>query len=102
MHSVEAMMRAGCTTRRGLRFWEEQELLGTVARSAGDTRQYTDEQLDRARIIAAAQFGGWPLAEIKNMLDAYDSDPSVFEAITTRLADQVRAAVRLGENLPKP
>ena len=92
------MQRAGCTTRRGVRYWEEQGLLGEVKRSNGNTRQYSAEQLDRAKIIAAAQFGGFDLDTVKQMLDEYGSE--VREALLTRLADQARACVRLGENLP--
>lgn len=98
MHTTEAMCRAGCTTRRGVRFWEEQGLLGEVARSEGGNRLYTDEQITRARIIAAAQFGGWKLEEIKEMVETYDYE--VADAIATRLADQAAAAASLIENLP--
>lgn len=94
------MVRAGCTSRRGVRFWEEKGLLGPVARSEGDTRRYTDEQMDKARIIAAAQFGGWSLEEIAGMLEEWG--PEAHEAILTRLADQAMAAARLGEQLPRP
>jgi DNA-binding transcriptional MerR regulator len=97
---MEEMTRAGCTSRRGVRYWEDQGLLGDVKRSDGGTRQYTAEQLDRARIIAAAQFGGFDLDMVKRMLDDYG--PEVYEALMTRLADQARACVRLGENLPSP
>ena len=97
-HSVEEMARAGCTSPRGLRWWEDKGLLGKVARSAGDTRRYTDEQLDRARIIAAAQFGGFDLETIGKMVVEYDLE--VREALLMRLSDQVRAAARLGEQLP--
>lgn len=100
MHSVEAMCAAGCTSRRGVRYWEDQGLLGEVERSEGGTRRFTDEQLDKARIIAAAQFGGWSLDEIKAMLAEWGAE--TYEAILTRLADQTRAAVRLGEQLPRP
>ena len=100
MHTVDEMVRAGCTTRRGVRFWEEQGLLGPVERSEGGTRRYTAEQLDKARIIAAAQFGGWSLEEIAQMLIEWGSE--VHEAILTRLADQAMAAARLGESLPRP
>lgn len=100
MHSIDEMCRAGCTSRRGVRFWEEKGMLGPVARSAGDTRQYTDEQLDKAKIIAAAQFGGWSLEEIAQMLIEWDSD--VHAAILTRLADQAQAAARLATDLPRP
>lgn len=102
MHSVEDMTRAGCTTRRGVRFWEDQGLLGEVARSSGGTRQYTPAQLDKAKIIAAAQFGGFDLETIGKMLLAYDGDMEVYDALTTRLSDQIRAAARLAENLPVP
>lgn len=102
MHSIDAMCRVGCTTRRGVRHWEDLGLLGDVQRTAGDTRRYTDEQLTRAHIIAAAQFGGWPLEEIKEMLVEYHASSEVYEAITTRLGDQVRAAIRLAEELPLP
>lgn len=102
MHTVDAMCKAGGTTRRGVRFWEEQGLLGEVARSSGDTRQFTDDQLDRARIIAAAQFGGWKLETIKEMLEIYHVDPEIYEALLQRLFDQARASARLMEDLPKP
>lgn len=99
-HTVEEMTRAGCTTRRGVRYWEEQGLLGPVDRSDGDTRRYTADQLDKAKIIAAAQFGGWSLEEIAAMLAEWG--PEAHEAILTRLADQAMAAARLGEQLPHP
>jgi DNA-binding transcriptional MerR regulator len=100
MHSVDEMVRAGCTTRRGVRFWEEKGLLGPVERTDGDTRRYTPEQLDKAKIIAAAQFGGWTLEEIQGMLVEWGTE--AHEAILTRLADQAMAAARLGEQLPRP
>lgn len=99
-HTVDEMTRAGCTTRRGVRFWEEKGLLGPVERSDGDTRRFTPEQLDRAKIIAAAQFGNWSLEEIAQMLIEWG--PEVHEAILKRLADQAMAAARLATALPKP
>lgn len=100
MHSVEEMCLAGCTSRRGVRYWEEQGLLGEVERSPGGTRRFTAKQLDKARIIAAAQFGGWSLDEIRQMLGEWGQE--AYGAILTRLADQARAAARLGEHLPRP
>lgn len=100
MHSVDDMCRAGCTSRRGVRFWEEKGLLGSVARTTGGTRQFTDEQLDKARIIAAASFGGWKLEEIQQMLAEWGEE--TYDAILRRLSDQAMAAARLGEVLPRP
>jgi len=100
MHSVEEMCIAGCTSRRGVRYWEEQGLLGPVERTEGGTRRFTAAQLDKARIIAAAQFGGWSLDDIKQMLIEWGEE--VHEAITYRLSEQMRAAIRLVEQLPQP
>lgn len=102
MHSMDEMTRAGCTSRRAIRFWEDNGLLGEVARSNGDTRIFTDKQVDLARVIAAAQFGGFLLNQIKEMLEAYDEDMEVYDALAIRLADQMRAAARLAEALPIP
>lgn len=100
MHTVDEMCRAGCTSPRGVRYWEDEGMLGEVARSSGGRRRYTDAQLDLAKIIAAAQFGGFDNGTIKKMLLEYDAE--VHDALLTRLEDQTRAAVRLGQNLPRP
>ena len=102
IHTLAEFCQAGCTSARGARFWEEQELLGDVARSDAGVRRYTAEQMERAAIIAAAQFGGFSIEQIKLMLDAYHTDQTVSEAIGIRLAEQTRAALRLLENLPVP
>lgn len=99
-HTVEEMTRAGCTTPRGVRHWEDIGLLGKVERTSGGTRRYSPEQLDKAKIIAAAQFGNFSLDVIKGMLEEWDNE--VYEAIIRRLFDQSRAAIKLAENLPKP
>lgn len=100
MHSIDEMCRVGCTSRRGIRFWEEKGLLGEVERTAGDTRRYTADQLNRAKIIAAAQFGGWSLEEIADMLEEWGAE--VHQAIVVRLSDQAMAAARLATDLPDP
>lgn len=97
-YTVNDMCTAGCTSRRGIRYWETEGLLGIVGRSAGGTRQYTVDQLDRARIIAAAQFGGWSLDKTKEMIAEWG--PEVRTALIARLIDQSKAALKLAENLP--
>lgn len=99
-YSVDDMTKAGCTTRRGVRFWQEQGLLGEVARTNGNQRRFTEDQFRRAKIIAAAQFGGWKLDEIKQMLANYDAEAA--QAIITRLSNQAKAAAMLAEALPLP
>ena len=99
-YSMDDMCRAGCTSPKGIRFWQEKGLFGEVARTQGGTRQFTSEQLDKAKIIAAAQFGGWSLEEIGQMLIEWG--PEAHDAILIRLSDQAMAAARLGEQLPRP
>lgn len=99
-YTVDDMCKAGCTTRRGVRFWEEQGLLGDVERTGGNQRRFTASQISRAKIIAAAQFGGWKLDEIKAMLDNYDHEAQ--SAIVIRLSNQAKAAAMLAEALPPP
>lgn len=98
-YTVDDMCKAGCTTRRGVRFWEEQGLLGDVERTGGNQRRYTEDQLDRARIIAAAQFGGWKLDEIKQMVASFDAETR--DAIMYRLESQAKAAQLLADALPE-
>lgn len=98
--TVDDMCRAGCTSRRGVRYWEEQGLLGEVDRTEGNQRRYTEEQLMRARVIAAAQFGGWTLDECRAMVASYDKE--AYEAIMHRLAQQATVAATLMEDLPEP
>ena len=99
-YTIDQMCKAGCTSARGVRYWEEEGLLGIVERTSGNQRRYTDEQLNRARIIAAAQFGGWSLDECKTMLEDYDSE--AHEAILHRLMQQATLAAKLAEDLPLP
>jgi len=98
-HSIKDIAIAGCTSERGIRLWEEKGLFGEVARTSGDVRRFTSDQMAMARIIAAASFGGWSLTDIKGMLDEWG--PEVREAILGRLTLQIQAAARLAENLPR-
>lgn len=98
--SIDDMCRAGMTSQRGVRWWEEQELLGEVERTDGGQRRYSGAQIRLAKIIAAAQYGSFSLAEIKTMTDDYDRE--AFEAIQHKLAAVAATALALGEGLPKP
>lgn len=98
--TVDDMARAGCTTPRGIRYWEKEGLLGEVERSAGNQRRYTQDQLNSAKVIAAAQFGGWSLEDAKRMVHDYDQE--AYEALLHRLMQQASAAARLAEELPPP
>lgn len=99
-YSIDDMAKAGCSSPRAVRYWEEQGLLGTVDRTDGDHRRYSEAQIKRARTIAAAQFGSFPLESVRGMLDGYDVE--AHSAIVARLSAQIDLAVRLLEELPPP
>jgi DNA-binding transcriptional MerR regulator len=94
------MAKAGCTTARGIRFWEDEGLLGTVERTTGKQRRYTEAQLDRARIIAAAKFGGWDLSDVRTMVETYDQE--VYDAIMSRISMVLTTAEIMAGHLPVP
>ncbi len=98
--TIDDMAKAGCTTARGIRYWEGEGLFGEVQRTPGKQRRYTETQLDRARIIAACQFGGWDLEKAKLMVENYDRE--VYDALQSRLLAQVQVATQISENLPMP
>lgn len=99
-YSVDDMAKAGCTSPRGVRWWEEQGLLGPVERTSGNQRRYTEEQVRRARIIAAAQYCSYSLTEIAEMVRVYDVE--VYQALQVKLASVANTALTLGEGLPMP
>lgn len=99
-YSIKEMCAAGCTSPRGVHWWEEQGLLGEVARTSGNQRTYTEEQIRRARIISAAQYCSFTLAEIGEMLKAYDLE--AYSALQIKLASVANTALTLGEGLPMP
>jgi DNA-binding transcriptional MerR regulator len=67
----ELAQRAGMTTTT-LRFYEQEGLL-PAARSAGGYRVYDDEAAERLEFIAGGKSIGLPLAEIRDLLAAWDA-----------------------------
>jgi len=57
--------KAGRTTARGIHIWDRQGLLGFVERGRFHDRVFTQEHVQRAKLIAAAQMAGLSLAEIQ-------------------------------------
>jgi DNA-binding transcriptional MerR regulator len=69
MYSIAEIAKAGRCSPRAIRHWEALGLLGEVLRTDGDTRRYSDSQIERAKIISACQLVNWPLSSLKDILD---------------------------------
>lgn len=69
-YTLNDLVKATGTSARAIKLWEERGLLGLVERDGPRRRIYTQQQMDRAKFIAAAQVAGWSLDFTKaNMLD---------------------------------
>ncbi len=68
-YSSGDLARATGNTVRTIRFYEEQGLLRPAVVSEGGHRRYTEEDLERLRLIADLRELGVPLSEIRSVLD---------------------------------
>jgi DNA-binding transcriptional MerR regulator len=68
-YSSGDLARATGNTVRTIRFYEEQGLLRPAVVSGGGHRRYTEEDLEKLRLIADLRELGLPLSEIRAVLD---------------------------------
>jgi DNA-binding transcriptional MerR regulator len=68
-YSSGDLARATGNTVRTIRFYEEQGLLHPAVVSEGGHRRYTEEDLERLRLIADLRELGVPISEIRSVLD---------------------------------
>ena len=68
-YSSGDLARATGNTVRTIRFYEEQGLLRPAVVSEGGHRRYTEEDLEKLRLIADLRELGLPLSEIRAVLD---------------------------------
>jgi DNA-binding transcriptional MerR regulator len=100
MYSIAEIAKAGQCSPRAIRHWEALGLLGHVLRTDGDTRRYSDTQIERAKIISACQFANWPLSSLREMLN--DWTPLRRASLVQALNFYVDTAQELIEELPQP
>lgn len=68
-YSSGDLARATGTTVRTIRFYEEQGLLRPAVVSEGGHRRYTEDELEKLRLITDLRELGLPLSEIRRVLD---------------------------------
>jgi DNA-binding transcriptional MerR regulator len=88
---IGELARAGGTTTKALRFYEEAGLLPAPERTSAGYRDYRPEVLQRLDFIHRSQGAGLTLAEIREILDIRDSGDAPCEHVqhllSRRLAD---------------
>src|SRR6266849_6128070 len=70
----ELAKKTGLTSHT-IRFYEEEGLLDIrhVRRGANNYRSYSQEAIERLRLIKQAQATGFTIAELKELAEAYDA-----------------------------
>lgn len=94
MHSINDLTAAARTTKRAIRLWEREGLLGTVERDAQGRRMYTDMQYMRAKVVSAAQRSCMSLEAIK-----FAKDWEILRAIDENMEflRDCKASVRISD-----
>jgi DNA-binding transcriptional MerR regulator len=96
-YSTGDLARATGNTVRTIRFYEEQGLLKPAIVSGGGHRRYTEEDLEKLRLIADLRELGLPLSEIRAVLDLRAGCATVAEFVERFqevLVDHIHAAER--------
>lgn len=72
-YTTEQIAQASRSTLRGVRLWEGEGLFGLVPRDDRGNRLFSEEHMQRAKVITTAQMAGMSLAEIKAMLGNFNA-----------------------------
>lgn len=73
-YSTTELSEAAGTTVRTIRFWEMNNLFGTVGRDGRGDRAFTQEQRDFARVIQSASMIGLGIKEIAELRRTWQSN----------------------------
>jgi len=96
---ADSLMRIGemakkhGVTHRALRFYEDKGLL--APRREGSTRLYTRQDIARLKLILLGRKVGFPLREVKKMIDLYDPSGSNIRQLKYALDKSEKQLARL-------
>lgn len=93
-YSISELAAEFGITPRAIRYYEEVNLLTPHRNSKTTQRMYTRRDRARLKLILRGKRFGFPLVEIKEMIDLYDVDPTEKEQLRQTVAYGDR---RLGE-----
>ena len=86
MHIGRLAQQAGTTTRT-VRYYEEMGLIKPEGRSPGGFRCYSDQQLDRLRMIMSLKGMEFDLDQIKTILDKQSTNDTGGKLASAMLSD---------------
>ena len=86
MHIGRLAQQAGTTTR-AVRYYEEMGLIKPEGRSPGGFRYYSDQQLDRLRMILSLKGMEFDLDQIKTILDKQSNNETGGKLASAMLSD---------------
>jgi MerR family transcriptional regulator, copper efflux regulator len=95
MFISELAKKTGLTVHT-IRFYEEEGLLDTrhVRRGSNNYRSYSQEAIERLKLIKQAQATGFTIAELKELAEAYDAGKLSKEQQVVSLRQKVEAIGR--------
>ncbi len=93
-YSISELAAEFGITPRAIRYYEEVDLITPHRNSKTTQRMYNRRDRARLKLILRGKRFGFPLAEIREMIDLYDVDPSKKEQLRRTVAYGDR---RLGE-----
>ena len=93
LFTIAAAAAAAGLSSKMLRHYEEQGLLGDVKRSDGGYRIYSDDDIERLKIVASGRAAGFAIEDIRGMLTAAADGQGTHYA--QMIADRVAELERL-------
>ena len=97
--NIGAASKVSGVSQRMIRHYEQIALIPAPARRSGGFRDYSDADIHRLRFIANARDLGFPIEEIRTLLDLWNdntrSSAEVKALAESRAADLSRKAVAL-------
>lgn len=87
-YSISELAREFAITTRAIRFYEDKQLL--TPKRVGNSRVYSRVDRTRLKLVLRGKRLGWPLDDIKHMIEMYDAHTGhgerlQLEAMVTRL-----------------
>ncbi len=96
-YSISELAAEFGITPRAIRYYEEVDLLTPHRNSKTTQRMYNRRDRARLKLILRGKRFGFPLSEIKDMIELYDIDPTTKEQLKRTVAYGDRRVAEINE-----